>query len=659
MSEELYLGYAEYIPRPQTRIKCIAKAIDGAWKKQDLINEFPPFGLVFAVSISDINLGQPLAITAKQNTREVSIDQDQKIVDKKIFPLKLVLDYRGKDLDDIRYSLSERGVIRTAPFSSELIIALNDIHCAVVDVLKHPVTGKYVTNSGTIKKYHFNKSIFYGDKIEDQFLEIPGVTVGDFIEEIVWPLDQDILDNLFRQLRQYDNTAPTKKERERIIYLLNRAIAVSDENTDWKSHKKWLERYSQRALDSLVLSESVTQMALQLKPIREEIEKIKISISSELHTELEPLVRAEIEEKIAILFEQEQKLKEKVEIDFSAVRRLESTKTDIETTVLRLKEQLSHEVNKLNMTLGSSEKLDEDELSELVTRLQEALGNSKDLLSPVNTSIPPWGRGSATRTTELIKHAELAGRIEKESRKIGFCTETIKFFDVAMRSGLFTVVSDTDAEILIPTYARVTTGEVYFRMPLGPNLINLEDLWVEPVRGGNTSFSRAWLAAQNDPDRYHIIWLDGIQRTAMDLWLPSLLGVLFDINKPKNLMVVASISNGSIDNIHSWKELTNYSIPIAPAFKSLRPQNLIKNMNAVLENGSFLLASELLNLAESDFSNIFDDKEQKNPLSFKIEAGLYRAVSLSKHSTEVASDKIKLMNSIRKQGCDWLDDILR
>src|SRR5699024_7940900 len=98
---------------------------------------------------------------------------------------------------------------------NEVIVALSDTECAIVEVMSHPRNGRYVAKTRDVEVYSFDSTIFDGETFEGQFIEVPDVTVGDFIREITWKLDVDILNDLLDKLKNYDEylKATTKKQR--------------------------------------------------------------------------------------------------------------------------------------------------------------------------------------------------------------------------------------------------------------------------------------------------------------------------------------------------------------------------------------------------------------------------------------------------------------
>ena len=657
MSETFYLGHTDYKPKPYTRINCIAKAINGAWKKQSLIDELPAVGKVFAPSLAWVEENQLIAITIQANPKQVDDGQDHYIV-KDAFSPNIVLDYRSRSMEQIRYTLIESGLTNISPHTDEIIVALSDTECLVVKVKPHPSHGRYVTSPGTIDIYSFNKAIFEGDTFNGQFLEIPEDTVGDFIREITWKLDQELLGDVLKKIKQFDEIDLSKRDREKIIFILNRALEIIDENEDWDSINEWIVDYSQRVTLSLETPELIANTLLGMSSVREELERLKLQDREKYLNEEKPVIRQKIESELKDLNDQRETLNVEIKKNEENLTDLKAIVNDFQDRISNLNSQLVYEIKQLNQTLGDIQDLDSQESSELLKRFKKALQDSGKLISPVDSSIPPWSRGIEAKNISLIDNLEFRTKLENQARKTGIPTEEMKFLDASLRSGVLTILPQQSAEIMIPKYAQVIAGGVFFREPLGPNILNLDDLWVQPSRGMSTGFSRAWSTALQNPEQYHLIWLDGIQRTAVDLWLPSLVGILYGSNRPKNLLIVATIADNFLDVDRLWRDLPNFSMPIASEIESIRSKNLVQQMSKNDEQLTRLHRQESESCIDLDEYRYEMEERKLAPHALETEIRLYLAESLIVDEKTSISDRLKKYSTLRESGQKWLTGLL-
>jgi len=660
MSETFYLGHTDYKPKPYTRINCIAKAINGAWKKQSLIDELPAVGKVFAPSLAWVEENQLIAITIQANPKQVDDGQDHYIV-KDAFSPNIVLDYRSRSMEQIRYTLIESGLNNISPYTDEIIVALSDTECLVVKVKPHPSHGRYVTSPGTIDIYSFNKAIFEGDTFNGQFLEIPEDTVGDFIREITWKLDQELLGDVLKKIKQFDEIDLSKRDREKIISILHRALEITDENEDWDSINEWIVGYSQRVTLSLGTPELIASTLFGMSSVREELERLKSQDRQKYLNEEKPVIRQKIESELKDLNDNREILNVEIKENEENLRDLKVIVSECQDRISNLKSQLLYEIKQLNQTFGDIQDLDSQDNSQLLERFKKALQDSGKLISPFDSSIPPWSQGNEAENISLINNLEFPTILKEQAKKTGIPTEEMKLLDVSLRSGALTILPQQSAEILIPKYAQVITGGVFFREPLGPNILNLDDLWVQPSLGKSTGFARAWSTALQNPEQYHIIWLDGIQRTAVDLWLPSLVGVLYGSNRPKNLLIVATLANKFLDADRLWRDLPNFSIPIASEIENIRSKSLVQGIYKKDVQLTRLHIQESEFCIDKDIDEYRYEMEERKlaPHMLETEIRLYLAESLLVDEKSSISDRLKKYSTLRENGQKWLESLLK
>ena len=660
MSETFYLGHTDYKPKPYTRINCIAKAINGAWKKQSLIDELPAVGKVFAPSLAWVEENQLIAITTQANPKQVDDGQDHYIV-KDAFSPNIVLDYRSRTMEQIRYTLIESGLTSISPHTDEIIVALSDTECLVVKVKPHPGHGRYVTSPGTIDIYSFNKAIFEGDTFNGQFLEIPEDTVGDFVREITWKLDQELLGDVLKKIKQFDEIDLSKRDREKIISILNRALEIIDENEDWDSINEWIVDYSQRVTLSLETPELIASTLFGMSSVREELERLKSQDREKYLNEEKPVIRQKIESELKDLNDHRETLNVEIKKNEENLTDLKGIVSECQDRISNLKSQFLYEIKQLNQTFGDIQDLDSQDNYQLLERFKKALQDSGKLISPFDSSIPPWSRGNEAKNISLINNLEFPTVLKEQAKKTGIPTEEMQLLDVSLRSGALTILPQQSAEILIPKYAQVITGGVFFREPLGPNILNLDDLWVQPSLGKSTGFARAWSTALQNPEQYHIIWLDGIQRTVVDLWLPSLVGILYGSNRPKNLLIVATIADNFLDADRLWRDLPNFSIPIASEIESIRSKSLVQRIYKKDEQLTRLHIQESEFCIDEDIDEYRYEMEERKlaPHMLETEIRLYLSESLFVDEKASISDRLKKYSTLRENGQKWLESLLK
>lgn len=658
MADLFYLGYSDYLPRSHTRLTCVAKSVAGKWQRSgDLTAELPPVGKVFAVSLPWIQLNQPVAITTAQNRISVTDEDKDRLIVDQATRLRQVVDFRKRGIEAARAALLEEGVVRVAPYSSELIMAISDTQCAVVVLSEHPVSGRLVAPSGAIKLFGLNPEIFEGDQFDDQFLEVPRVTVGEFQEEIHWQMDQDLLDTALKRLKKFDEEGPSRSERERIISLLIRAVALASENPDWHSLKDWLESYVSRVQSPLNSAEEIATALSKLAPVRDELNLIRERAFETLRNELEPVVRAEIESDLSELYDKWDRVEGELEAEKSKLDETLHEQKDASKTLNELQSQLFAEIGLLNGVLGDASEPESQDFENLVERFKHALGSSGALIQPVNQSLPPWARVNHSIAPQTIVFREFIERLSADTRRIGLGADDLSAMDIALRSGAITILPQAAAEVLVPAYAIAATGGEFVRQPLGPSILSLDDLWNDPVRGVLTAFAHGWNAALKNSERFYLVWLDGLQRTPMDVWLPSLAGVLASQGRPQNLLLVASLDAPLLDRDRVCSNLHKIAIPLAPVLTGLRPANFLTSINNATPKGTFLRAKQLITINSAEFLDYLDDIQEREEGCMSLGAGLYKAAGAYTDESRSTGEVLKRTRVPFSSGHNWLKDL--
>ena len=658
MVDTLYLGYADYVPQAHTRITCVAKATEGKWERgDDFSKDLPPIGKVFAVNISWAKLHQPIAITAMPNPRQVNNDDRDRLIVDQALPVRQVMDFRQSGMEGARSALLEKGIVRTAPYSKDLIAAVSDDQCVVVELSEHPVTGKLVAPSGTVKIFEFNPQIFEGDTFDGQFLEVPGRTVGDFQEKTDWHLDQDLLDFVLKRLKRFDEQGPSRSERERILVVLNRASALVQEAPDLQYLQDWLGSYISRTGRGLEAAPAIAAQLAELSPVQDELELIRERTINELRHEIESEVRREVERGLETLYLQKKKAEDDLSAQKEKINNLQSECDTVSSDIVRFRQQLLKEVGEVNAVLGNTENQDSVNFQEVVQRLSESLGSSSYLLQPTDHSLPPWGCIQQEKHTRFIPFPEFSARLATDAKQAGLEADDIMLMVTALRSGVLTVLPQDAAEVMVPLLANAATGGEFVRQPLGPGTLNLDDIWTEPVRGALTGFSRAWIAALRNSERFYLVWLDGLQRTPVDMWLPSLVGALTSQHRPKNLLVMASICTPLLDRERKWPNFEKACVPLNPSLAGIRTAYYMSGSASSETVSTLLHVSTGNTIDQADFADYLDDIQEEDPALVPLEARLYKAESQYAEGNRPVSERLRQTAYRRLQGRDWLKAI--
>ncbi len=209
------------------------------------------------------------------------------------------------------------------------------------------------------------------------------------------------------------------------------------------------------------------------------------------------------------------------------------------------------------------------------------------------------------------------------------------------------------------TYAAAVAGGQLYRELAGPTILSMDDLWVRPGTGAPTAFATAWRSAAADPGSWQLVWLEGLHRSPVDLWLPSLAELLRHPSRPENLMVGASLDASFADNDRRWQDASESCLPIKISEGSVSRSGLTRRV-AGQDAKLFMLpfdATKRPQAAQIE-EMLARLPEGVSTPRLHVEAFLCRGV-LSPHSEErEAQETIQRLDGLRKAGVAWLDKIM-
>lgn len=660
MLDELYLGFSDYdySSGRGTRIKALAKENDGYWQTSHNFEEdLPPKGRAFAIAagLSWVKRGQLVAFKVQPNSQEVRDGYDQFVADQVAKPARCILDYRKGGVEFARYQCLEVGIAVNSIDSEEVIIAISDEECLVVNLTQE--NDRLFSSSGTATVYSLAPAIFKSDRINDRLYEVPDKTVGDSLYDLPWKFDQDLLSDLLDVLRKSDSSALSKNKRDELVSVFTRAMNLADEHTDIGYLTTWLPSFCNR-LDAYVDAPTrIAETLIQIEPVKQQLEETRCEIENRLRAELEPQVRSKLENSYHKLKQTLENARLQLKLVSGELLLKQEEAEILEETITLLGEELLGQIRRINSVLGVEHDLPEKDFEQLLNSLRSILGDHAKYLAPRYAQIPPWSLAQVASSSEHINFSQLPDRLKGIAREAGISSDSMSLFDVGVRSGAFVIVPQAQAEVMVPAYARAVSRGAFVRVALGPSVLQLDDLWAHPSKNQPTGFAYAWLEAESNPDQVQLVWLDGLHRSPMDLWLPSLIGVLNNENRPSNLLVVASLEQNQLDHDRVWKALPKASFPIVPktqrcGLKQFASPDQQKNTSICWSSGADI------SVDKDDLDEVIELCDQNDYFALRIESALYRSFVKVNRSDSPISKQLLETKGLREEGLEWLKGII-
>jgi C-5 cytosine-specific DNA methylase len=488
--------------------------------------------------------------------------------------LQEILDYRRVPSEQVRRLLVEQGIDRLAPGTTSVVAALEDGRCVALDMIRHPVSGRFVaamTGLHGLAAHVFDATVMESDQIEGRVFAIPGVTVGEQVGRLDWSPDSDFLDTLVKRLRRIASSPDpfpfTRAQTDSLITYLSRAALLPAVGDDLARLKARLATFvgdlkvNTRELDDLIA------ILCDLKGVNgrlaEEVASRRAELESQLRSELSVSVEREVRTAFQAVDEERSKLMAEAAELSDAISEHRKAVANLEMAQSELATQLRHELASLQGSLHELPDAVHDQVVELSRRVGERLDHLVQGVELIPARAPPWAR-VVSPLASLETWEKGARHLRNAAKRWGFHFEDLVCADIAARAGRIVLLPRKIAADFCSCYAASISAGHFLRHVLDPSILSLDDLWRQPPAFAPTGLARAWAFATTHPRRYVPVLLDGLERTSLDLWLPSLVEEISSIRRPTNLLIFASLGEKIIDRARVPEDFGDLVVPVLP-----------------------------------------------------------------------------------------------
>jgi len=574
MNETLFIGSCIYEPRPYTRVEPLAIVEEGAWRVYDDWRDLLPIeGRVFSPRPPGFRVGEKFAFSVEKNERPDTNRSDLYLLS---HPAKLqeIFDYRRVPSEQARRMLVEQGIDRLAPGTTSVVAALEDGNCVVLNMIPHPVSSRFVANLAGLQDlplYVFDATVMESDQIEGRVFAIPGVTVGERVSRLDWSPDTDFLDTMVRRLRRVaaspESFPFTRAQVDSLISYLSRSELLPAGGEDLARMKARLATFvgdlkvNARALDDLIT------IVCDLKGVKERLAEEVAAHRAELESELRSKLSVSVEQEVRTAFRAVDEERSMLTAEVAELSKVISGQRE---TVAKLKfaqgelaGQLQDELANLQGSLDELPEALHDRIIELSGRVGKRLDNLVDGVELAPAQAPPWARIANPRG-EIESWEKGARHLRNAAKRWGFQFEDLVCADIAARAGRIVLLPAKLAPDFCSCYSASISGGHFLRHVLDPSTISLDDLWRQPPAFAPTALARAWAFATTHPHHYVAVLFDGIGRTSLDLWLPSLVEEISSTRRPANLLLFASLGGMIIERARIPEHFGDLVIPVLP-----------------------------------------------------------------------------------------------
>ena len=574
MSDRLFLGRPAFDPKPFTRVAPLAVAEAGTWKVYgDWSNALPTEGRAFAPRLPGFSARCLLAFGVEPHPK-ADHERDQFVVAKPGGVCE-VLDYREVDGEAARCRLVEIGYPYLLPGSDSVVAALAGGLCVVVRMVRDPSRDLWVADIAGLEHLPtrvFDGRLFAGDQVEGRWVTVPGFTVGAMTGMVNWCRDSDFLESVLNRIRRSSAQAPagglTRQQLRQTCAQLVRADLLPGSGADLEAMRDRLRAFAPSLGQNIGVLDEIVEVIGALAPVQDrlaaELSEQRAALERDMRQELEDKLVRELDASFTELTQERDGLAGEVEALATNLKAKRMELDGVSHSVEAARSGLAADLTRLLGELGEAPLPTDMDIARLGGLLAARLGDAGAAFEVAAGGGPPWT--TPRRIVDEPKAwAEFPEALRAAALRWGYATDDLRVADVAVRGGALVVLPEECASRFVGCYADLVAGGGYVRHVLDPSVISIDDLWRSPGSGRHGCLARAWAAARLDPARFQVLLLDGLHRTPSALWVGSLLDVLRDTRRPRNLLIFASLGTPSVDRERAWRGESRAAVALAPS----------------------------------------------------------------------------------------------
>lgn len=560
MTIPLFIGTLLYDHRQYSRILPKAVAADGAWTQpEDWSAYFPTEGRVYAPrKPAEIAAGELFAFdVVESQARERGPDQFHL---GNYFVLEELLDMRHLRSEEARRKLVETGVQRSGKVE-DVVVALAEGRCVRLRLKPAPDGVRSVADVDGLEAltvYELSPENFENSRVDRQHFVIPNVTVGREIGVVDWSLDIDFLERVLHRMRRTASAGTlgqsfpqSRAQIKSVVSALQRADLLPANGEDLQAMRDRLKDFSDQLPANIRNLEEAIRSIAAMSGMKERLARLEVSerarVQVEVRESVEREVREHVERESGGLGARLEALRKEVDVAVGNVADASKALESLRSAKAAIKTELDGLVTNLREALTEDEKDGPRSRTELASRIEKVLAGQGLLVDLSGTADAPWTWQSEDIEATPTSWDEFPDRLRSAAKLFGFEPADLDIADKIARAGMMVVFPQQVAHDFLRCYATAIAAGAFAVQALDPSVVGLSDIWREPGFPRQTPFARAWRRSIANPSRFHIVLLDGLDRTPIDLWLPSLAKVLDAADRPKNLLVAGCLSGRSID----------------------------------------------------------------------------------------------------------------
>lgn len=385
---------------------------------------------------------------------------------------------------------------------------------------------------------------------------------------------------------------PSVSEIKEITSFLQANGIFPDTSAGYLNKEQYLARIIENTTHTNFIFQTYKKLYENLLKTTDYEKFIKEQVESDVKVRSAAILKDKIEEvekeHKALLDSLEEQISEKEsesEILSSLNEELKKDKIFLETSINDLKLLINDFFTEAG-EISLRERNIIEKLNDFLT--DRGLLHNKSLLPSI---LPPWTCMVAKNEIKVIEETDTSDLFKQLASTYGYDDRNVVVFDRLFRTSHFILLINQYAHSFIEQYSRLICGGRISHIALDASYIGVDDLWRNPGTNLNTGFAYAWNNASNNPDHYYVVHLTGVTEVNYIGFYKQLSEVLSYSQRPKNLLVLASLNTALSTLNDRQKQLLK---ELTPFVTSLKFNALNVNPNAVLQSLDTTKYSEIL-----------------------------------------------------------------
>lgn len=567
LSDPVFIGMTLFKDRSIARLRPIAEARNGKWHVlTDVMYRFPEEGTIFSRDPSVVGKeeGYIVLFTVVPNERfQPGFGKDQLMTNEVCEPYEIVKTLATMPADRRLPYLATTGFDRGLQSNNRVIFTLPHKQCVFPKVTRLSWNERWGLSHDVdlakIPVYEEPEGLDGGVKISGRYFAVPGTIPHNVVGALNWQSDTELLETLFKFLKRTAGLQPgsdlaglSKTVQQRLHAVYREAGIILEDPTENAAILERLGQFLTRLDAQTEIIERIAREVYENPHVRSALadlsEEDRRHLREKVEVDLRRELRAEVDKEIAAS-------RDTLQVIQGDIRQLEQSRSTLEAeieTLLILKETELHAVANTMEGLNASVSTFSGHVCDIMDAARHfGLAPPMDIVpmtgidpSALEATVP-WARRPATQA-ENLRLEDLRNRATNAARQAGLRPNDIKRLDVLARAGEIPLLHGPAAEALLATYANVVAGGDLQRMPIDPTVLAADDLWMHPTRRTPTPLASAWKDAEDNPGATGILCLDDVDAASLTAWFPRFRR-LFQVNRPRNLLIVATSSERAKD----------------------------------------------------------------------------------------------------------------